>query len=73
MMRGLRRLITIALAATALLAAIAAAAASAREFESSTQNTRIVFRPVKFLSSTGDTVSCTVTRRLISLQDHKEG
>jgi len=59
-MRGLRKLIA-TLAATAFLAAITTAVASAREFESSNQNTRIVFRPVILHASNGDSVSCTIT------------
>jgi len=49
-----------ALAATALLAAIATTSA-AREFETSETRIRTVFRPLRLISSSGDTVSCTVT------------
>jgi len=59
-MRPIQRLSLAAFAATALFAALATTA-SARQFESSQQNTRIVFRPVRDISSSGDTISCTIT------------
>jgi len=59
-MRSTWKLAIATLAATTLLAATATTS-PAREFESSNQNTRIVFRPVRFLGSNGDTISCTVT------------
>jgi len=59
-MRFTRKLMLTALAATALLAAIATTSA-AREFETTNQNIRVVFRPLRLIASTGDTVSCTVT------------
>ena len=59
-MRLTRKLVLTALAATALLAAIATTSA-AREFETSETRIRTVFRPLILRSSSGDSVTCTVT------------
>jgi len=59
-MRLTRKLVLTALAATALLAALATTSA-AREFETSEQRIRVVFRPLILKASSGDSVSCTVT------------
>ena len=59
-MRPTWKLAIATLAATTLLAALTTTS-PAREFETSEQRIRVVFRPLRLLSSSGDTVSCTVT------------
>jgi len=60
-MRPATKLAVAALAATTLLAALTTTTSPAREFETSNQNIRVVFRPLILTASNGDTVSCTVT------------
>jgi hypothetical protein len=59
-MRSTKRLLTAALAATALFAALATTG-SARRFSVSNTNIRAVFRPVIFQGFEGTTLSCTLT------------